>query len=193
MSNDDIGCGDSYHPKIHPALLDEATLTRECQMEQTRRGGPGGQHRNKTSTAIVWTHSPSGVRGEGSERRSQIENRQVAWRRLRENLAIEVRSAGANIELKSPADKTSSLAEPERFIREKYSHRDLRVSINNDDFPALLALVLDDFVNREGKLSAVATEWGTSTSQVVRFLKSLPAALVRANRYRQSFGQRPIK
>ena len=61
-------------------------------MRHERRSGPGGQHRNKVSTAVVITHRPTGVRAEANERRSQAENHREAVRRLRVRLAVEVRS-----------------------------------------------------------------------------------------------------
>src|SRR3569623_2890525 len=76
---------------VHPAQLDEATLLAQCEVQRTRRSGPGGQHRNKTESAIALTHVPTGVDAEASERRSQHENRQVALRRLRVQLAVRVR------------------------------------------------------------------------------------------------------
>lgn len=44
--------------------------------------GPGGQHRNKNSTAIRITHPDSGAVGECSEHKSQLQNKKVAFRRL---------------------------------------------------------------------------------------------------------------
>ena len=50
-------------------------------------GGPGGQHRNKTESAVRLTHPPTGVTVTATERRSQHENREVALERLRERIA----------------------------------------------------------------------------------------------------------
>ncbi|MFN5707736.1 MAG: peptide chain release factor family protein, partial [Planctomycetota bacterium] len=61
----------------HPASLPEEKLLADCDVVRTRRGGPGGQHRNKVETAVVITHRPSGVSAEANERRSQAENRKV--------------------------------------------------------------------------------------------------------------------
>ena len=76
----------------HPACLPSQVLAESCRFERTRRGGPGGQHRNKVESAIVAHHLPSGIKGQASERRSQNSNRQVAIERLRLNLAIQLRT-----------------------------------------------------------------------------------------------------
>ncbi|MDP7246941.1 MAG: peptide chain release factor-like protein, partial [Planctomycetota bacterium] len=61
---------------------DRETLERESQVSFFRSGGPGGQHRNKVETAVRIVHPPSGVTVTATERRSQFENRELAWERL---------------------------------------------------------------------------------------------------------------
>ncbi|MFM7739570.1 MAG: peptide chain release factor family protein, partial [Planctomycetota bacterium] len=77
----------------HPAALPESELLAACELTRTRRGGPGGQHRNKVETAVVITHLPTGVSAEANERRSQAENRKVAIQRLRVHLALAIRDS----------------------------------------------------------------------------------------------------
>ncbi|MEO0965778.1 MAG: peptide chain release factor-like protein, partial [Planctomycetota bacterium] len=78
---------------MHPAAMTEEELIRGCEVFRGRRGGPGGQHRNKVETAVRLVHRATGLEGQASERRSQAENRRVALRRLRWRLAVEVREA----------------------------------------------------------------------------------------------------
>ena len=47
-----------------------------------KSSGPGGQHKNKTESAVRLTHLPSGITVTASERRSQFQNREAALERL---------------------------------------------------------------------------------------------------------------
>jgi len=67
--------------------LEDAMLLLECREEFHVAGGPGGQHRNKTASAVRLTHLPTGLVANATERRSQAQNRGAALERLRERLA----------------------------------------------------------------------------------------------------------
>jgi ribosome-associated protein len=64
------------------ALDDEALLTA-CEVSTFIGGGPGGQHRNKTASAVRLVHLPTGVTVTATERRSQAQNRGTALERMR--------------------------------------------------------------------------------------------------------------
>ena len=66
--------------------LDDDKLWAECDVDLFVASGPGGQHRNKTESAVRLTHRPSGIVVTATERRSQLQNRLVALTRLREKL-----------------------------------------------------------------------------------------------------------
>jgi protein subunit release factor B len=68
-------------------LLDDETLLAQCEVQAHRASGPGGQHRNKSETAIRLVHLPSGVTAEGKDERSRAQNLRTALLRLREKLA----------------------------------------------------------------------------------------------------------
>lgn len=61
-------------------------LLPEVDVETYRGSGPGGQHRNKTESAVRMTHRPSGIVRVATEHRSQLRNRELAlfriWRAL---------------------------------------------------------------------------------------------------------------
>ncbi len=57
-----------------------------------RSSGPGGQHVNKTSTCVVLTHGPTGIKVKVQDSRSQALNRFHARKRLCE--ALEARLLG---------------------------------------------------------------------------------------------------
>lgn len=77
------------HPKATqspPYSLDRATLEREVRVDTYRASGPGGQHVNRTESAVRLTHAPSGVVVTATENRSQIRNRAIAFERLAQRL-----------------------------------------------------------------------------------------------------------
>lgn len=66
----------------------EARLNHhDVQEEFTKASGAGGQHRNKRNTAVVLTHVPTGIKVSNADQRSQTQNRNVAWDRLREEIS----------------------------------------------------------------------------------------------------------
>ena len=72
--------------KSPPYALDRATLEREVRVDTYRASGPGGQHVNRTESAVRLTHVPSGVVVTAMESRSQIRNRAIAFERLAHKL-----------------------------------------------------------------------------------------------------------
>ena len=65
-----------------PYRLDRETLEREVLVETFRASGPGGQHVNKTQSALRLTHPPSGVVVTSQDSPSQWRNRETAFERL---------------------------------------------------------------------------------------------------------------
>jgi protein subunit release factor A len=66
--------------------VDRDTLEREVVVEVFRASGAGGQHVNKTESALRLTHPPSGVVVIAQDTRSQHRNRETAFARLAERL-----------------------------------------------------------------------------------------------------------
>ncbi len=163
---------------MHPAQLTTDDLLTQCVIERTRRGGPGGQHRNKTETAVVISHN-SGITGSASERRSQDLNRREAIIRLRLNLATGLRTA--------PSDNLS----PEWIA---FSNRTSnRVSIHSDVYPALLAEALDHFADCKYELSVAASRLQVSSARLTSLIKCYPPALRHCNVQRQYLGLHPLR
>jgi protein subunit release factor B len=69
-----------------PYSLDRETLEREVVVDVFRASGPGGQHVNKTESALRLTHPPSGVAVTAQDSPSQHRNRETAFERLIERL-----------------------------------------------------------------------------------------------------------
>jgi ribosome-associated protein len=69
-----------------PYATDRETLEREVEVDVFRASGPGGQHVNKTESALRLTHPPSGVVVIAQDSSSQHRNRETAFGRLVERL-----------------------------------------------------------------------------------------------------------
>ena len=163
----------------HPASLSIESLMAECGQRQVRRGGPGGQRRNKVETGVVLVHRPTGIEAEASERRHLKENLPLAVRRLRLVLAVEVRRAVGG----GPSSRWQARCHGSRVV----------VSQSHDDFPALVAEALDVLADRDWDPRA-AGEWlGCTASQLVRLIRRCRSAFDLLNRQRQQAGRHPLK
>src|SRR4030095_7754392 len=77
--------------RLDHLLASDDALVAQCDVDRYRASGPGGQHRNKTESAVRLRHRATGVTAIGEDSRSQGENRLHAVRRLRAAIALEVR------------------------------------------------------------------------------------------------------
>ncbi len=72
-------------------VLTDAQLLAQCAVDTYRASGPGGQKRNKTSSAVRLRHLPSRLIVIAEESRSQHENKAKALRRIRQALYLKLR------------------------------------------------------------------------------------------------------
>ncbi|MDQ1729212.1 MAG: hypothetical protein QOD33_1337 [Pyrinomonadaceae bacterium] len=70
---------------IHLPESDEELL-RDCEVDTFRSSGPGGQHVNKTESAVRLRHLPSGVVVSSQQERSQHRNKALCLRKLRKRI-----------------------------------------------------------------------------------------------------------
>src|SRR5438552_19110792 len=87
--------------------LTDAQLLDQCEVATHRASGPGGQKRNKTSSAVRLRHPPTGLIVIAEESRSQHENRARALRRLRQALYLSIRDPFAAA---VPVEMTAALS-----------------------------------------------------------------------------------
>src|SRR5256885_2336362 len=71
--------------------LNDTQLLAQCEVDTYRASGPGGQKRNKTSSAVRIRHLPSGLLVIAEESRSQHENRAKALKRVRQAFYLQLR------------------------------------------------------------------------------------------------------
>src|SRR3974390_2089516 len=89
-------------PRATWTHLTDSHLLAQCEVDTYRASGPGGQKRNKTSSAVRLRHPPTGLLVIAEESRSQHENRVRALKRLRQALYLKLRDELA-AEARSPA------------------------------------------------------------------------------------------
>lgn len=203
----------------HPACQDDQALLAQCALHKSRTTGPGGQHRNKVETAVNLHHLPSGVLAQASERRSVTDNKRVALRRLRLQLAMDVRcpvpvgEIGSSLwssRRRGPAKPVQEASDPVLDalgvkLRPGAALAAIgagpkgapagRISCSPDhsDYPSLLAEALDVIADARWDHRKAAVRLGVSASQLLKLVKDYPPALVKMNAERAKVGERPLK
>jgi hypothetical protein len=163
--------------------LDPDVLLRACRLETFRASGPGGQKRNKTSSAVRLTHEPTGISSIANESRSQARNRQVALERLRHRLALEQRE---------PIDVDDAFAPPDWFTQNLARGGRLSLSPRSPDYLRVMRFVLDVLEAVGWSVSDAGRLLRVTTANLVDFLQADDKLWAHVNRRRADAGLRGL-
>ena len=104
-----------------------STTAKDCDFQAFKSSGPGGQHRNKVSTAIRCIHRLSGAVGVAGDDKSQHRNKRVAFGRMARSKKFQ---DWARLEA---SRRTGELAAIEKKVEKSLQDKHLRVEVHNDD------------------------------------------------------------
>jgi hypothetical protein len=163
----------------------EAQLLAQCQVDRYRASGPGGQHRNKTESAVRVRHAASGQVAIGEDSRSQHENRSRAVRRLREKIALSVR---VEVDLQGYA--------PRPALAAVLAGGTARLGEKTRQTPAYLeamAELLDVLVATGGEVARLAALLGVTTGATSKLLLHDDHVATVVGAVRGAHGLRPLR
>lgn len=163
--------------------MDDEHFWRQCRWEAFRGSGPGGQKRNKTSSAVRVVHEPTGLSAVSSETRSQAENRARAMSRLRGMLAFEIRRPIDAVAFEPPAWWTDLIDAGGK----------LRITKRHERFLSAGGLTLDVLAAACGSVADAAKMLGISTGNFIKLLETHELLWDHANRIRAARGLKSLK
>ena len=121
----------------------------ECRVDTYRASGAGGQHINKTDSAVRITHEPTGIVVQCQNDRSQHKNRSMAWDMLRSRL-YEAELQRREAEAQDLADSKSEIGwghQIRSYVLQPYQLvKDLRTNVETSDTSGVLDGDLDVFM-----------------------------------------------
>jgi peptide chain release factor 2 len=142
-------CAVHVMPEI-PSDIDMMIDPSEIKVEVFRAGGKGGQHVNKTESAVRITHIPTGIVVSIQNERSQIQNKEIAMKILKSKLyEIKEKERQKKIDEISGEKKDISWGNQIRsYVLHPYnSIKDHRTDLETSDTQSVLDGELDMFIN----------------------------------------------
>jgi peptide chain release factor 2 len=129
--------------------LDLEVNDSDIRMEVFRASGAGGQHVNKTSSAVRLIHEPTGLVASSQEERSQLQNREKALTRLRTMIAARIEEE-REAELDTIAGKQAQVgwgSQIRSYVVQPYQMvKDLRTEVESGNVTAVLDGDIDEFM-----------------------------------------------
>ncbi len=130
---------DTIEIEINPADL---------RVDTYRASGAGGQHINKTDSAIRITHEPSGIVVQCQSQRSQHQNRDHAMKQLKAKL-YEMELQKQNAERQAMEESKSDIgwgSQIRSYVLDQSRIKDLRTGVETSNTQAVLDGDLDKFI-----------------------------------------------
>jgi peptide chain release factor 2 len=152
--------------QVWPVLEDPDVEINDAdvRMEVYRASGAGGQHINKTSSAVRLIHEPTGLVSASQEGRSQLQNRESAMKRLRAMVAAKVedereaelaRIAGKQAQVGWGSQIRSYVLQPYQMVK------DLRTEHETSNVAGILDGDIQDFMESYLKWRRRSAEEGS--------------------------------
>ena len=130
---------ESFEIDINPA---------DVRVDTYRASGAGGQHINKTDSAVRLTHAPSGIVVQCQNDRSQHRNRAEAWEMLKSRLyELEMRNRMSDQQKLEDSKTDVGWGHQIRsYVLDQSRIKDLRTGFETGNTKAVLDGDLDDFI-----------------------------------------------
>ncbi len=142
---------------VSPELDDEIEIKlemSEVRIDTYRASGAGGQHVNKTDSAVRLTHLPSGIAVQCQKERSQHKNKDQAIKQLKAKL-YEIEEQKQKAEMQGIEDKKSDItwgSQIRSYVLDSGRVKDLRTGIETSNTQAVLNGDLDSFIEASLKM-----------------------------------------
>jgi peptide chain release factor 2 len=137
---------------VYPVIDDKIEieiLEKDLRIDTFRASGAGGQHINKTDSAIRITHIPTGIVVSCQQDRSQHRNRAIAWDMLRARMyerELEKREAAADA-LNATKTDIGWGHQIRSYVLQPYQMvKDLRTGVETGNSAAVLDGAIDPFL-----------------------------------------------
>ena len=136
---------------VSPELDDDIEIDinpSDVRTDTYRASGAGGQHVNKTDSAVRLTHVPSGIVSECQSQRSQHKNRDQAWKMLRAKL-YEQEMLKRNEEKQAAEDGKADIgwgSQIRSYVLDDQRIKDLRTEVQTSNCQNVLDGDIDQFI-----------------------------------------------
>ncbi|MFT5033465.1 MAG: peptide chain release factor 2 [Bermanella sp.] len=120
----------------------------DVRTDTYRASGAGGQHINKTDSAVRLTHEPSGIVAQCQSERSQHQNRDKAWKQLKSKL-YEMELQKRNQEAQALEDSKSDIgwgSQIRSYVLDDSRIKDLRTNVQTSNCVNVLDGDIDQFI-----------------------------------------------
>lgn len=172
-------------PRADHLLASDDALIAQCEVDRYRASGPGGQHRNKTESAVRLRHRLTGVAAIGEDSRSQAENKVHAVRRLRAAIALEIREP-IQLEAWQPSPRLAAV------VAAGTAPLGAKTRLTGE-YWAAMAELLDVLVAGGLEIGTTAQRLGITTGALSKLLLHDDSVGRAVNDLRRARGMRPLR